>query len=271
MSSHVGTQNYIEKEPFFTKAKFASLFKKSFLIVLLLIIWEVAPRTGIIQSAFLPSFSRVLDAIWKMILSGELWEHISISLKRSLTGLVLGVSVGIPVGLLIGFSPIVRKLLQPIFELLRNTAKLAILPVIILFLGIGETSKISLIFYACLVPVLLNSMASINNIDPMLLKSAKSMSISPLKMFFKVIIPAALPTIFVGIRIAGTSCILALIAAEMLGASEGLGFLITYSQNSFKVPEMYAGILVVSLLGLAINFLLILLEKKILKGKQPIK
>ncbi|GFN32937.1 ABC transporter permease [Paenibacillus xylaniclasticus] len=271
MASNVETEAFIEKETFFNRARLFLLFKNSILVIVLLIAWEVAPRTGMVQSAFFPPLSEVLQAIWDMLLSGALWDHVSISLKRAITGLILGIVVGIPLGLLIGWSPIVRKLLNPIFELMRNTAKLAILPVFILFLGIGEVSKVTLIFYACIIPILLNSITAIGTIDPLLIKSAKSMSISPLKLFAKVIIPAALPAIFVGIRIAGTSCILALVAAEMLGASEGLGFLIIYSENSFKIPEMYAGILIISVLGLCINYALVLSERYLLRWKQPVR
>jgi NitT/TauT family transport system permease protein len=151
---------------------------------------------------------------------------------------------------------------NPLLETLRNTAALALLPVFILLLGIGESSKIAVISYACSWPVLLNTISGVKNVDPLLIKSAQSLCLSPARLFRKVILPASLPSIFVGARLAGTSSILVLVAAEMIGAKAGLGYLIIYSQYSFVVPKMYAGIITVSAIGFMMNQTLVQLEKK---------
>jgi NitT/TauT family transport system permease protein len=153
-------------------------------------------------------------------------------------------------------------LLNPVLEVFRNTAALALLPVFILLLGIGETSKVSIVFFACTFPILLNTINAVRNVDPLLIKAAKSMALPSYRLFIKVILPASIPTIFTGIRMAGSSSILVLIAAEMVGAKEGLGYLINYSQQNFQIPQMYAGIITISLLGVFINYLLVSLEKK---------
>ena len=134
--------------------------------------------------------------------------------------------------------------------------------------GIGEVSKISIILFACTWPILLNTIAAVKNVDPLLIKSARSMNFSSFKLFYKVILPASVPTIFTGIRMAGTGAILVLIAAEMVGAKEGLGYFITYAQYNFLIPEMYAGILTISILGLIINQILVSLEKRFSRWKQ---
>jgi NitT/TauT family transport system permease protein len=144
---------------------------------------------------------------------------------------------------------------------IRNTAALALLPVFTLLLGIGETSKISIVAYAAFFPVLLNTIAGVRTVDPLLIRAARSLGLSNFRLFQKVILPSAVPTIFTGIRMAGTSSILVLIAAEMVGAKAGLGYLIVNSQMSFLIPEMYAGILTVSLLGLLVNYLLVAAER----------
>ncbi|WP_338452973.1 ABC transporter permease [Niallia oryzisoli] len=244
------------------------LFKRSIVLIILGLIWEITPRVGIMNPAFCPPFSDVIRAWWELIISGDLWVEFTASIKRSLAGFGLALLLGIPLGLLIGWYPLVRDLLNPTFEVFRNTAKLALLPVFILFLGIGEASKITLVFLACLIPILLNTIAAVKNVDPLLIKSARSMNLSSFKLFVKVILPAAFPTMFTGIRMAGTGCILVLIAAEMVGAKEGLGFLITYSQFNFKIPEMYAGILTISALGLIVNQGLVALEKRFSRWKQ---
>ena len=153
-------------------------------------------------------------------------------------------------------------------ELLRNTAALAILPVFILLLGLGETSKIAIVLYACAFPLLLNTISGVKNVDPLLIKSARSMGLSSIQLFRKVIIPAAIPTIFVGIRQAGASSILVLVAAEMVGAKSGLGYLIQYTQFSFQITNMYAGIISISVIGVIINYLLVTLEKRLTGWKQ---
>src|SRR5690606_38227794 len=117
-------------------------------------------------------------------------------------------------------------IINPLLEIFRNTAALALLPVFILFLGIGEASKIGLIIYACVWPILLNTISGVRNVDPLLIKSARTMGLSSIKLFRKVILPAAVPTIFVGVRLAGGFSVLMLVAAEMVGAKAGLGYLI---------------------------------------------
>jgi NitT/TauT family transport system permease protein len=118
------------------------------------------------------------------------------------------------------------------------------------------------VFYACSWPILLNTISGVKNVDPLLIKSAKSMGLGPLRLFQKVILPASVPTIFTGIRLAGASSILVLVAAEMVGAKAGLGYLINYTQFNFQIPQMFAGIITISLLGLLFNQLLVTLERR---------
>lgn len=245
----------------FPNLSLKALFKKFVAIFTLLIIWEISPRLGIVDRTFLPPFSEVIQAWWQLVLSGELLSHFKSSLARSLTGFALAILFAIPLGLLVGWYKPLAEILTPLLEVFRNTAALALLPVFILILGIGETSKISIIVYACSWPILLNTISGVKNVDPLLIKSAKSMGLSSFRLFQKVILPASIPTIFTGIRLAGASSILVLIAAEMVGAKAGLGYLINYAQYNFQVPNMYAGIITISALGLLFNWILIKLER----------
>jgi len=237
------------------------LFKRSIAIVLFLSVWELAPRLGLVESAFLPPLSQVLLAGWELILNGQLLEHIAASLSRSLLGYAAAIIIAIPLGLLIGWYRGFAEFINPLLEVLRNTAALALLPVFILLLGIGESSKIALVIYACSWPILLNTISGVRNVDPLLIKSARTMGLKPLNLFRKVILPAAVPTIFVGVRLAGTFSVLVLVAAEMVGAKAGLGYLIIYSQYNFQVPSMYVGIITITVVGLAINQGLTRLER----------
>ncbi|MFC6334383.1 ABC transporter permease [Paenibacillus septentrionalis] len=268
ISKQVKSSRRLQKLTFNPLLTLQKLIKQSIILLLFLVAWEVAPRIGLVDPAFFPAFSEVAAAWWNMLISNELFSHFSASITRSIAGFGLAIALAIPLGLVIGWYPIARDLLNPILELFRNTAALALLPVFILLLGIGETSKIAIVFFACTWPILLNTIAAVRNVDPMLIKSARSMNISSFALFYKVILPASIPTMFTGIRMAGTGAILVLIAAEMVGAKEGLGYFITYSQYNFMIPEMYAGILTISILGLIINYSLLALEKRLSRWKQ---
>jgi NitT/TauT family transport system permease protein len=230
-------------------------------IFIFFIVWELAPRLGLVDSTFLPPFSDVLVSGWTLILNGQLFNHVIASLSRSLIGYGVALVFAIPLGLLIGWYRGIADAINPLLEMLRNTAALALLPVFILLLGIGEASKIALVIYACSWPILLNTISGVRTVDPLLIKSARTMGLSPLKLFQKVILPASVPTIFVGVRLAGTFSVLVLVAAEMVGAKAGLGYLIMYSQYNFQIPQMYVGILTITAVGLGITGILTRIER----------
>jgi NitT/TauT family transport system permease protein len=225
-------------------------------------LWEVAPRLGLVDPYFLPPLHVVLAEWWSMLTSGELRRHLEASVLRSGLGFLLAIALAVPLGAAIAWYRPVRESLTPVLELFRNTAALAILPVFTLVLGIGETSKVAIVLYACFFPVLLSTISGVAHVDSQLLRTAKVLGLSPLATFRKVVFPAALPTIFTGVRISGAAAILVLIAAEMIGANAGLGFLISYAQFNFLIPKMYAAILTTSVLGLAVNYGLVALERR---------
>ena len=197
-----------------------------------------------------------------MASSGELCGTSGRAWSAPAIGLPLAMAIAIPLGAAIAWYRPVREFLMPVLELFRNTAALALLPVFILILGIGETSKIAIVLYACFFPVLLATITGVSNVDPQLLRSAQVLGLSPVSAFRKVVFPAAVPTIFTGVRLSGAAAILVLIAAEMIGANAGLGFLISYSQFNFLIPKMYAAIITTSVLGLAVNYGLVALERR---------
>ncbi|MGY1943397.1 ABC transporter permease [Nocardia asiatica] len=245
------------------------VFKPTVVIALFLLLWQVAPTLGLVDEVFLPPFSVVAHAFADLVASGEMWTHLSASLNRSLAGYSLALLAGIPVGIAIAWYKPVADFLSPILELFRNTAALALLPVFLLILGIGETSKVAIVLYASFFPILLNTITGVRTVDPLLVKSAASLGFSPLRLFQKVILPAALPSVFTGLRMAAASSILVLLAAEMFGARAGLGYLITAAQQNFAIPNMYAGILAISLLGLGFNGLLVTIERRLSRWRAP--
>jgi NitT/TauT family transport system permease protein len=248
-----------------------TLAKRGGPLVLLLLLWEFAPRLGWVDPTYLPPFSHVLDVFGEMIRSGELFIHLKASLIRSFSGYFIAIAIGIPVGLLNGWSKSASQFFSLPVEFFRNTSALALLPCFMLFLGIGEESKIAIVAFACLWPILLNTTSGVREVDSMLIMFAQSLGISRSVMFRKIVLPASLPSIFVGLRISSASAVLVIIAAEMVGARSGLGFLITNAQFSFKIPSMYVGILATTMLGIAINYLLIGVEKKFTAWKPSVR
>ena len=137
-------------------------------------------------------------------------------------------------------------------------------------LGIGEISKIAIIYWVCQWPILFNTVTGIKNVDPLLVKMARTAGLSKLEMFWKVLLPASLPTVFTGIRMGASFAFFMLIGAEMIGAHSGLGFMIIQAQTTFQIPKMYAGIVTVALLGIIINYVMLELEKRSVGWKESI-
>ncbi|MFF9869480.1 ABC transporter permease [Streptomyces sp. NPDC013953] len=242
---------------------------RSAAVVALLLLWEAAPRAGLVDRTFLPPFSEVAGAWWQLAADGLLAAHAQASLTRSLSGFGIAVALAVPLGLLIGWYRPVADLLGPLLEVFRNTAALALLPVFVLLLGIGETSKISIVVYACTWPVLLSTISAVRSVDPTLLRLARSLDLPAVRLFQKVILPASVPAVFTGIRLAGAVSILVLVAAEMIGAKAGLGYLINASQYNFAITQMYAGIITISAIGVVFNQLLVALERRLSSWRTP--
>lgn len=245
----------------------SNLFRQSGAILTLLVLWETLPRLGLVDVTFLPPFSEVAEAFGRLLRSGELIQHLLASTGRALAGLIIAIAIGIPLGLAIGWYRWLGDALDPLIEMFRNTAPLALLPVFVLILGLGETSKIALVIYSSLWPILLNTISGVRNVDPLLIKSARSMGLPARRLFTRVILPASTPTIFTGLRIGGAYSILVIIAAEMVGAKAGLGYLVNYTQFNFQIPEMYAGIITLSVIGLLFNHAILRIERRVTAWK----
>lgn len=246
------------------------VIQKTLLILIFLAAWQILPSMHIIDPAFLPPASEVADALVNTIKSGELLMNILISLQRSVLGFGLAMAIGIPMGIFMGWYKLFESFVDPILQLLRNMSALALYPVFILFLGLGEESKVAVIFIAAFWPILLNTIAGVKNVDPMLIKAARSMAVSNFAIFRKVVLPYSVPSIASGIRLSASISLVLLVAAEMIGAKSGLGFMIINSQYNFMIPEMYAAIVTLAILGLFLNYILVWLEKKATSWKEEV-
>ncbi|GGE03359.1 ABC transporter permease [Aureimonas endophytica] len=231
------------------------------------LLWEAAPRLGWINALFFPPLSRVLSALWDMIASGTMAEHIGISLQRAALGFLLAIVVAVPLGLIMGRYTLFERMSDFLVQTLRNTSQFALMPVFILVLGIGEASKIAITFYAAVFFLLVNTIVGVKSVDPLLLKAARSMGTSDWDLFKKVILPSAVPSIVAGARLGVKTSLFSVIAAEMLAAQSGIGFLIQHSSLMLETDRMYAGILTLTITGLVLNYLLVALEARATRWK----
>jgi len=210
-------------------------------IILFLFLWEIASRLDWVPRTFISPPSEVLSTLWDLLLTGVLFKHIRVSFVRSFSGFLLAAVIAVPLGFLLGgWFRLFERILTPVLRLFTEINPFSLFPVFILIFGIGEVAKIAMLFWVCLWPILLNTITGIKNVDSLLVKSARSMGVTGQTLFFKVILPAASPNIFHGLR---TSCGVAffmLIAAEMIGASSGLGWLVFNAQNNYQISKLFA-------------------------------
>ena len=253
------------------KLKSRRVIDSSIGILAFIAIWEALPQLGLVNPGYLSPPSAVLAAVVDLASSGDLVKHLQASLLRSFAGLLLAIACGVSLGLAMGWFARVESVLDPLLQFFRQTSALALFPVFILFLGIGELSKIAIIFWASFWPILLSTISGVKQVDGLLINSALSMGANKWFLFTKIVLPAASPSIFTGIRLAGAYCITALVAAEMIGAHSGLGFLTLNSQEVFQIPSMYAGILLLAVVGLLLNFLLALLERRFTRWRRGLR
>ncbi len=228
------------------------------------VIWEGIVRLGWVSELYLPGPVSILAAAAVMAGSGELLSNLQASLFRIAAGFAIGSIAGIMIGLLLGFSRLAEAVGNPIVHLLYPIPKIALLPLIILWLGIGELSKVTIIALGVFFPVVINTYSGVRHIDVLLIKVAVSFKATPLSLIRKVILPGALPSIFAGLKLAAGSSLLLLVAAEMIAAKEGIGALILHYGDLMLTTKLMVGVLVLSLLGVLFNQLLHWLERKLL-------
>ena len=236
-------------------------------ILCLLVIWELICQSGIVSSLFLPAPTAIISALLQMIADGEIGVSIAASLYRILAGFFIGSLVGLAVGLVTGTSALMDKIGTPIVNAIYPIPKIALLPLFILWLGIGELSKVTIIALGVFFPVAMNTYSGVKNVDTLLLKVAASFNASWWMTMKSVVLPNALPMIFAGLRLAAGTSLLLLVAAEMIAAQVGIGALILHYGDLMITDRLMAGVIVLSLLGLVFNLILQFLERKAIPWK----
>jgi ABC-type nitrate/sulfonate/bicarbonate transport system permease component len=233
-------------------------------VVLFLVLWEVAPRVvpGINVQMFPPP-SNVVGTFGDMLKSGELVQHTLASLQRAVLGFVIGSSLGILVGLLTGQIGVLRNLSDPVLHGLRSIPGIAFVPLAIVWFGLGEMSKIALIGWGTFFPVWLNTFIGVRDVPNVFMRSAASLGCKGADLMFRVVLPSAMPFILAGLRQATATAFVMLVAAELVGASTGLGFLISFSHLVFRVDMMFVGLIALGALGFAADRIFIALLPRV--------
>lgn len=237
-------------------------------IVAILAIWFLVTNLGLVGPKYLPSPQALVDEFVVLLEKGyqgtPLWEHIGISLWRTLSGFFIGSTLGIIVGLAAGSNQVFSAVISPIMAFLRPIPPIAFIPMVVLYFGLGETGKIVLIALTSFNYAVVNAQAGALSVPVAYRRAAATLGIPRGVEFFKVILPAALPNIFAGLKVALALSWAVVVAAELVGAQKGLGYMINQAALLFQIPVVFIGIILIGLIGLALNLIINLLESKLI-------
>jgi ABC-type nitrate/sulfonate/bicarbonate transport system permease component len=238
-----------------------------------LALWSILSGVVVVLKLFNPIFLPgpwlVLGNVLDMAVRGSLWIHLAATLERVALGFGAGAALGVGLGLAAGHFTPIRHVVEPLVELLRPIPPLAMLPMFIVWVGIGETSKVGFITYATFFPIFLTTITGVRQIDPLLLRAAQSLGARGVGLFTRVILPAALPDILTGLRLGVALAFFVIVISEFIGAEHGLGYLINDGRNFFLVPQMLGAAVVLGLLGYAGSGLVRLLERRLTRWQHP--
>ena len=229
-------------------------------LVGLVVLWELFTRLGWVPALFLPSPLGVLAELGDMARSGQLFVHVAASLERLLAGYAIGAAAGV----LVGFFSLAEALGQPLIAATFPIPKIALLPLLILWVGIGEASKVTVIALGVFFPMAINTATGVREADPLLLRAAVSFGAKRWSVIRKVIVPSALPMVFAGLKLGAGTALLLLVAAEMIGADSGIGFLVLQAGNLMETTKLMVGIVILSLLGVLSHWGLTRLERAVI-------
>lgn len=238
--------------------------------LVLLAIWELGSRTGLIPQRTLAAPSTVIVTLYGMIISGELPSNLLVSLGRAGLGLAIGVGLGTLLGLVAGLSRQGEAAIDPLMQIKRTIPVVALTPLFIVWFGIGETPKIALIAFASMFPIYINLYSGIRGVDVRLIDAARSFGLGRLEIVWHVVLPAALPSLFTGLRYSLSIAIILLVIAEQINATAGLGYLINNARDFMRTDIIVVCLLVYAVLGLLADSLVRLLEAKALSWRPSV-
>ncbi len=230
---------------------------------LFLAAWEIAPRLGLVDPFFTSEPSHIAVAFVEVLRGGTLWHDAAVSVSEFVIGCALALVVAVPLGLLLGAFPILRDLIDPPIMAIYATPQLALLPIFVLWLGIGMGSKVAVVFLGAAIPIVVNTMAGVRQVDRLLVVAARSFCATQRDVFTRVILPASLPSIIIGVRLGVSRGVLGVVVAEMFVSQDGIGNQIMRLGSAFRVDRLLVYVILVSLFGFTLTTLARKLEERL--------
>ena len=236
-------------------------------IALFALVWQVV--TSVVDSFFFPTMTEIVTAFWDTWVAGgdaldTLGQQFVPSVVRLLTGLGLATVVGIGVGTLVGRSRTVREYVEPIMEFLRAIPPPALIPLFLVLLGIGDAMKVLMIAFGVVWPILLNTIDGVQSVEQLYLDTGRIYGVGRRQQLWRIILPAAAPKIFAGLRVSLSIAVILMVISEMVATTNGVGFQIIQAQRTFRVLDMWAGIFLLGVLGYLLNTALLVVEGRVL-------
>lgn len=230
-------------------------------------LWQIAISAGWLDPVFLPSPASILKALWNLIVSGSFWQHLSASLARIGSGWIIGTAFGLVFGVAVGLFSGMRAVGVPMVSALYPIPKIALLPLLILWMGIGESPKVVTIAAGVFFPTVIATYSGVDAVPRNLIRMAQSFNMPAASIIWKIILPSALPSVLAGFRISIATALLLVVAAEMIGAQFGVGAFLLTAGNLMQTDDLMAGVVILSALGLSFGAVLTMIEKAFLKWR----
>lgn len=230
-------------------------------------LWQIASSTGLLSPVAMPSPLAVVRALGDLAASGKLWAHIGQSLGRIGLGWLIGTTAGLAVGLAMGIFSVARAIGIPVTAAIFPIPKIALLPLFILWFGIGESSKVATIALGVFFPTVISAYSAVDSVPRNLIRMAQSFNVPAASIVAKIVLPGAMPGILAGFRISSSIALILVVAAEMIGAEFGIGAFILAAGNLMQTDQLVAGVVMLSILGLAISVVLSWAERRLLRWR----
>ncbi|WP_216906211.1 ABC transporter permease [Nocardia noduli] len=234
-------------------AKYGRVIYGALGLAFFLTLWWWVVDSGSVSDLYLSTPQDTVRAFIDGLADGTLRSEVLPSVQRALLGFVIALVTGIALGIFVGSFQIFQRLAEPVLLFFRNLSLLALLPVFVVFLGIGEESKVAIVVWACFWPIFINAVGAVGGVERLLINAARTLGAGRGYIFTRVVLPAAIPAIFPGIRLAAANAFTALVAAELVGGAHGIGIYINNAALRYQTPQMYAGILALGLIGILVN------------------
>ena len=233
-----------------------------------LLLWEYGSRSSPNLQLYIPPVSQIIVTLTNLVVSGQVTAHFLTTLRRFLEGYLLAAAIAVTLGVLLGYFRLAHSLLETLIEFLRPMPSVAIIPVAILLLGIGDAMIVAVTVYASTWPILINTIDGVRHIEGILIDTGRTFGLARRHILWQIILPAASPYIVTGLRVSLSIALILVTTAEMIAGSKGLGFFILDEERSLRSSAMYAGIILVAVLGYLLNRLFLALEEKAMQWRR---